>query len=130
MLNPKQMNFMIDIDGTIAAAPAIYCDLMCALKADGNRVYILSGNGNNGPSGNTWQEKCDYLNKVGVTQCWDSLTVVTGDIPAQKALWCQEHKVDVAIDNDKNNSKALIAAGVPLVLVPWATRSPQKKGKK
>jgi len=127
MLNPKQLSFMIDIDQTISADPPALCDLMCALKADGNRVYIVSGNSPNSVSGNTWQEKCDYLNKVGVTQCWDQLVVVSGDIPAQKALWCQEHGIDVAIDNSIPNAKAMIAAGTPLVLVPWATR---QKGNK
>jgi hypothetical protein len=118
------MNFLVDIDGTISADPSGLCDLMCALKASGeNTIYIVSGNGATSTSGNTWQEKCDYLQSVGVTKCWDSLTVVGGDIPAAKAQFCKDHNVDVAIDNSKPNAKAMIAAGVSLVLVPWATRS-------
>ncbi len=126
MLNPKQLSFLIDIDGSISSDPPAFCDLMCALKADGNRVYVVSGSSPDSPSGPTWADKAAYLNKVGVTQCWDQLVVVSGDIPAQKALWCQQHGIDVAIDNDKNNAQAMIQAGVALVLVPWATRTPQK----
>ena len=54
------------------------------------------------------------------------MVLVSGDIPTQKALVCQEMHIDVVIDNDKQNAQAIIAAGVPLVLVPWATRTPQK----
>lgn len=126
MINPKQLSFVLDVDGTISADPSGFCDLMCALKADGNRVYVVSGDSPDSPSGPTWQSKADYLNKIGVTQCWDQLVVVSGDIPAQKALWCQQHHVDVAIDNSIPNAKALVAAGIHLVLVPWATR---QKGK-
>lgn len=129
MSDAKQLTFAIDIDGTISADPSAFCDLMCALKAGGNIVCILTGTGKGGPSGATMQSKLDYLQSVGVTKCWDNIALVTGDIPMQKALWCQQHNVDVVIDNDKDNAKALIAAGIPLVLVPWATRTPQK-GKK
>ena len=123
MLNPKQMLFMLDADGTITADVPGFCDLMCTLKADGNRVVIVSGNSPDSPTGPTWQSKVDYLQGVGITQCWDELVVVSGDIPAAKAQWCKDNNVDVAIDNSTSNATALVFAGVPLVLVPWATRS-------
>ena len=123
MINPKVLTFMIDADGTITADVPGFCDLMCALRADGNRVVIVSGSNPDSPTGPTWQSKVAYLQSVGITQCWDELVVVSGDIPAQKALWCQQNNVDVAIDNSKPNANALVAAGLPLVLVPWATRS-------
>lgn len=124
------MNFLVDVDGSISSDPPGFCDLMCALKANGNHVFIVTGSNPDSPSGGTWASKIAYLEKVGVTQCWDTLTVVSGDVPAQKALWCQENKIDVAIDNDKRNAQAMIQAGVQLVLVPWASREPVKGGKK
>ena len=114
--------YMFDIDGTIDANPHHFCRIMCALKAQGDHVSVVSGSGNNPPSGNTFQDKCNYLCSLGVTECWDDLTVISGDIPAGKAKWAQENGCSVAFDNSKANAKALLAAGVPLVLVPWATR--------
>lgn len=121
-----QLRFALDVDGTISGDPEAYRYLMYALRDDDNYILILTGNGANGPSGGTWQSKLDYLEAVGITDCWDDMVLVSGDIPTQKALICQEMHIDVVIDNDKDNAKAIIAAGVPLVLVPWATRTPQK----
>ena len=115
--------YMFDIDGTIDADPHHFCRIMCALKAQGgNTIHVVSGSGNNPDSGNTWQEKANYLSSLGVTECWDTLTVVSGDVPTAKAKFCSDNGVSVAFDNSKANAKAILAAGTPLVLVPWATR--------
>ena len=116
------LRWMIDVDGTISADPDAVGEVMRALKSGGCYVAIVTGSNPDSPSGPTWQSKVEYLKSVGVTDCWDDLVVVSGDIPAQKAAWFQQNKIDAAIDNNVLNAKAILKAGVPLVLVPWATR--------
>ena len=113
---------LCDIDGTISAAPLQFSNLLGALQEQGNYIAIVSGSNPDSPSGATWQDKANYLQAHGVTDCWDILVVVSGDIPAAKAQWCVDNGVSVAIDNNVQNAKAMVAANVPLVLVPWATK--------
>ena len=116
-----------DIDGVISAAPEQMQTIMSGLRNEGHYVALISAiSSSPSASGNTWQSKCDFLNGVGFT-AWDELVTVEGDIPALKAQWCQDHAVQIFCDNDKRNAKAAVAAGIPLVLVPWETRTPQKK---
>lgn len=112
---------VVDLDGTISAYPTEMCDLMCALKSTGYTVVILSGSGDDPKSGNTFEDKCDLLKTLGVTQCWDTMVVVGGDIAALKAQWCKENNVSIMIDNNLANCKAALKSGVTLALVPWAS---------
>jgi hypothetical protein len=113
---------MCDIDGCISGSPEQFNTILSALKAAGHHVNIVSGDNPKSPSGPTFASKVAYLQSVGVTDCWDQLVVVTGDIPAAKAKWCKENNVQIAFDNSIPNAKAMIGVGVPLVVVPWATR--------
>ena len=121
---------MYDIDGTLSAQPHIFCQIMCALKAAGWHNAVVSGDNPDSPSGGTFQDKCNYLQSVGITECWDELVVIpspTPEIRAQiKAQWCKDNAVSVMFDNDKGNADAAVVIGVPLVLVPWATRERDK----
>lgn len=116
----------VDIDGTVDAAPSEMQGIMSALKAAGHRVSILTGTANPTATQQDFNEKSNYLNSMGCGQCWDSMTVVAHggnvNLADAKANWLSSNGVDVLIDNDKDNAKAATKAGVPLVLVPWASR--------
>ena len=117
------LRIMCDIDGTLNAAVPEMTALLRALHDAGNYVALVSGIDDNPKSGNTWQAKAQYLQSLGVTQCWDDLVVVSGDIPALKSQWCLDNNIDLAIDNSIPNARSLIDIGLPMVLVPWATRN-------
>ena len=119
---------MVDIDGTVSDYPHLLCEVLCSMKAAGDvYVAIVSGASPNSPSGGTWADKAAYLNAQDFTKCWDELVVVSGDVPALKAKWCMDHSVSMAIDNSIPNAKALTDEGVPLVLVPWKSRTKDNK---
>lgn len=101
--------------------------IMSGLRDDGHYVAIISACEPNdpSPSGNTWKSKCEFLASVGFT-AWDELVTVQGDVPVLKAQWCSDHAVQIFCDNDKRNAKAAVKIGIPLVLVPWESRTPNK----
>ena len=120
------MKIALDLDNTIDAAPIQYASMMSAWKAAGHSVVVLTGTSGEPASLAVWQAKADYLQSLGCGACWTDLTVIAsvdGDTADYKAEWCKENSVDVLIDNTKDNAKAAVSAGVPLVLVPWATRT-------
>jgi hypothetical protein len=111
-----------DIDGVISAAPEQMQTILEGLRNDGHYIAIISACENDpSPSGNTWQSKYEFLTSVGVT-AWDELVTVTGDIPKMKAQWNSDHAVQIFIDNNVQNAKASVKAGIPLVLVPWESK--------
>jgi len=119
------MKVAVDVDGTIDANPAQMRSIMSALMAAGQYVVILTGTGDGTATQTDWQNKVNYLNSLGCGECWNELVVVShtdDDLPDIKAKWCAANGVDVLIDNDKDNAKAATASGIPLVLVPWASR--------
>lgn len=112
---------VIDLDGTISAAP-IECQALCSsLMATGHRVTVLTGAGDTDANQQMWDKKAQYLSSLGMAESYSDMTVVTGNVPEQKLAYCRENSVDIAIDNSKENARAMTAY-VPLVLVPWATR--------
>ena len=122
------MKIAIDVDGTIDSTPRQLQSIMSALKAAGHTVVVLTGTQEEGgPTPADFEEKANYLNSLGCgSACYDQLEVLDGSdkekLPELKADWCKDNHVDVLVDNDKDNAKAASAAGVELVLVPWASR--------
>jgi HK97 family phage prohead protease len=122
----------IDIDGTIDAAPRPLQSVMSALKANGHTVVVLTGTQNGDPTPEDFEQKANYLNSLGCgSACYDQLEILNGtkhqDLAELKGKWCKDNGVDILIDNDKDNAKAASADGVPLVLVPWASRQGGKR---
>lgn len=120
------MRVAIDVDGTLDAAPVELQTLMIALKAAGNTVSILTGMAKEHITAEDFQIKVNYLNSLGCGESWDDMTVLGhagGPIHVDKARWCKENNVKILIDNSIKNAKAAAKAGVPLVLVPWASRT-------
>ena len=122
------MNVAFDLDNTIDAAPKQIQSLMSALMAAGHNIVVLTGTDSPIVTQDEWQAKADYLNSLGCGQCWNQLVVQShagpnDPGPVLKASWCRDNDVDVLIDNSKDNARAATAFGVPLVLVPWASRS-------
>ena len=117
----------VDLDNTIDTNPKEFQSLTTALRAAGHVVVILTGTTEHAVTQDVWRRKAEYLQELGCSECWDEMTVLANladpDYPNRKGVWCKEHGVDILIDNSKTNAKAATAAGVPLVFVPWATRS-------
>lgn len=112
---------VIDLDGTISSAP-IECHTLCSsLIAAGHRVTVLTGAGDAMADQQLWDKKAGYLSSLGMAESYTDMTVVTGNVPEQKLAYCQNNQVDIAIDNSKENARAMTQC-VPLVLVPWASR--------
>ena len=116
-----------DLDGTISAAPEQMGFILRALRAYGCRVVILTGTGDGTPPTPAgWQEKVAKLDALGCSDCWDELFLFDGNpdtLAQEKADWCQTNGVQVFIDNTRANAKTATAVGVPLCLVPWASRA-------
>ena len=120
------MKVAVDLDNTIDATPKQMQSLMSAFLAAGHSVVVLTGTAEDVATQEVWNDKQQYLNALGCSSCWSQLTVIAspdGSGSEAKAKWCEDNGVDILIDNSKDNAKAATAAGVPLVLVPWASRS-------
>jgi hypothetical protein len=121
---------MVDLDGSIDAAPGEFGPLMRALRAAGHTVSIVTGVKHNMESDpkDAYAAKVKQLDALDCGDCWDDMTVIAITDPKElakaKAEWCHQNGISCAIDNNKTNAKAMVAdAGIPLVLVPWATRT-------
>lgn len=120
------MKIAVDLDNCIDAAPKQFQSMLSAFMAAGHDVTILTGCANDPMTPDDWTEKANYLNSIGCGTCWDDMVILShanGDLPNLKAKWCDDNSVDLLIDNSKDNARAATSAGIPLVLVPWATRS-------
>ena len=120
------MKIAADIDGTIDANPDEMRSVLSALMQAGHYVVILTGTSEPPATKDDWDNKAAYLRSVGCGACYDELVVVAhkkGELGDVKAQWCVDNGVDVLIDNDKGNAKAATKLGIPLVLVPWASRT-------
>lgn len=109
-----------DIDGTIDAAPNEFQSLMSSIRASGNDVVILTGCSRETVTQDDIETKTQYLQSLGVGNCYDSLVVFSHPPAEKKAQWIKENSVDILVDNSKENARA--AMQYCLVLVPWATR--------
>lgn len=119
------MLIAVDIDGTIDATPDEMRTLMGSLMAAGHVVVVLTGIADDIATQSDFDHKANYLRSLGCGAVWDKMVVLPharGEIDLMKAQWCKDNGVDIFIDNDKANARAAIDAGIPLVLVPWASR--------
>ena len=118
------MHVVVDLDGTIDAAPNQMQELLTALKAAGHRITVLTGSSDPNVGPQDFAEKSQYLASLGCGNCWDDMTVLGAqddELSQAKADYCKSNGVDIVIDNDKTNAAAMSTV-VPIVLVPWATR--------
>lgn len=115
-----------DIDGTANAAPEQMLGLLSALKSAGNHITILTGVSDSVVTQQDFDQKSDYLSALGLSAVWDDMCVFANpagtDLADMKAQYAKSHDCAVLIDNAKANARAASAAGIPLCLVPWATR--------
>lgn len=120
------MRVAVDIDGTIDAAPRQLQSIMSALRACGHTIIVVTGSQQAPVTETDWSQKANYLNQLGCGACWDELVVLANpsgaDLPDMKSQWLADNQVDVFIDNNVANCKAATAAGIPLVLCPWASK--------
>jgi hypothetical protein len=92
------------------------------MMSAGHRITILTGVSSDTVTQQDFDDKVAYLCGLGMAESYDDMTVVAGDVSSQKALYCKDNSVDIAIDNSKSNAKAMMEY-VPCVLVPWASRT-------
>ena len=116
------MQIAIDIDGVISSAPEQMQTICAGLRADGHYITVISAiESDPSASGNSWASKAAFLTQVNFT-AWDQMVTVEGNVPKLKAQWCKNNGVQIFCDNNKKNARAAVAAGIPLVLVPWESR--------
>ena len=115
-----------DIDGTASAAPNEILAILTALRASSNHVTMLTGVSDAVVTQADFDEKVAFLTSLGLGECWDDMTVLANhpgvNLADEKAKFCVDNGCDVLIDNAKANARAASAAGIPLCLVPWASR--------
>jgi len=123
------MRVALDLDGSIDAAPRQFQSLMSSLQAAGHTVTVVTGVSDTEVTPQDFVNKANYLNQLGCGQCYDDLVVLAAhpagevdDLHDRKAQWLTDNHVHVFVDNSRQNAKSAVAAGVPLVLVPWASR--------
>jgi len=120
------MKIAVDLDNCIDATPKQMQSIMSALMAAGHSVTVLTGSSVSPLTEADWQDKANYLTSLGCGSCWDNLVILAHSVDGiadVKAKWLADNGYDVLIDNSKDNARAATAAGVNLVLVPWASRS-------
>lgn len=125
------MRVAVDIDGTLDANPREMQSIMSSLAAAGHIVSIVTGTSDGPPTQQDFDNKAAYMANLGCAECWHDLTLIahpggTDQLAQVKAKWMIDNGVDVLIDNTVANVKAASAAGVDLVLVPWASRVKDK----
>ena len=118
----------LDVEGTIDAAPAVFASWLNAMKGS-CETYVVTGMGGQGDAAN-YAGVAAYLSALGVgPELYEGIAIISGDAKEKaqaKASWLFDHGTDIFIDNDKGNAQAAIEAGIPLVLVPWASREGDK----
>lgn len=97
--------------------------LLCALRAAGHRVSVLTSCAKPNPGQSDLEEKAGYLRSLGLGNAWDTLVVMPWPPAKHKAKWCRKHDVDILIDN--NSTNAQLASESCTVLVPWNSIVPQ-----
>lgn len=120
------MKIAVDIDGTIDSNPDEMRSIMGSLMQAGHTVVVVTGTSDPVATQARWEDKVAYLRSMGCGAVWDQLVVLAhdkGELADVKAQWCSDNGVDVMIDNDKGNAKSASKIGIPLVLVPWASRT-------
>jgi hypothetical protein len=115
-----------DLDGMISANPIEMQGLLSALRAAGHSVVIITGHSGDTVTQDDWNNKLNYLNKLGCQECFDTLVVIANppgsDLAAAKANWLSDNACSIFFDNAVANVKSASAAGVPLCLVNWANK--------
>lgn len=107
-----------DVDGTLDANPPVYLSLMQALRTAGHRVVIVTGCSCGKVEPQDILDKTEYLQHLGLGECYDQLVVLADPAPENKAEWLKANHADLLIDNSKENAKLAPC----LTLVPWQTR--------
>jgi hypothetical protein len=114
-----------DVKGTLDAWPKQLGEVMTALKASGDVIYILTGISADAVAEDDETACRAYLASVGITPAmFDQLVIVPKPHPSNKAAVCVEHHIDVLFDNKKSTAELVTEAtgGTTLCVVPWATR--------
>ncbi len=100
------MNIGIDFDNTITEHPRLFKKLTDSLNA-GNVIYIISS------CDRLKQQKLEkvYEEKEGMLRRWGihyrKLMLALEPIPLNKARMCRKYKIDLMIDDDERNMRAI-----------------------
>lgn len=114
-----------DCKGTLDAFPKQLGEMMTALKAAGNIVYVLTGTSGDTVTDDQKLELRGYLASIGVVpDMYTDVLAVPEPHPDNKAQACADFNIAVLFDNKKSTADTINQAtgGKTLVLVPWATR--------
>lgn len=124
---PNQPPFIwcFDLNNTITDWAVALCAMMCALRNDGYRVIVLTGQAADTITPEIIDAKLGELRKFGAQHCYDQLVVCAapdGDVSDQKVAYMRSVGATGLVDNDKRNIKKAKKAGFLTMKVP--TRGP------
>lgn len=115
------MNVGFDTKGTLDAWPKELGEMMTALKAAENIIYVITGISAPHVSEDDVTVAKAYLSKIGITPAmYDHLVVCPAPHPTSKAAAVKEYGIDVLIDNKKATAKKVSKLGC-LALIPFST---------
>lgn len=115
------MKVGVDLDGTANADPALFHDLLKALRKAGHKVIFLTGCNSCPVTDVDKAMKASELDRLGLGKDYDKLKVFSNPPGKEKAAWCAKHDVALLIDNSMSNAQ--LAPCGTFVLVPWRTLS-------
>lgn len=105
-MSKKSRVLAVDYDNTWTAAPKLFADLGEALRSQGWRVVVLTGN----------EGAQSALSDEGYKKSYDDVIVVDSDphdeqvTASGKSQWLAENDADFLIDNNSNNCVAATRA--------------------
>lgn len=112
------MKLAIDIHGTITENPKRFSALAKAVTEDGGEVYIIHAVKVEDVKASDYEDAEKMLDEVGFDGPWDVLYCAPSPHAPSKASYCVAHGINLLIDNNKDNVKAALAAGIPAIRWP------------
>ncbi len=100
------MKIGLDYGGVISFAPDGWANTLTIAKSKGHQVYLIS----HAQKGDDLQLRRDYANELGITDLsFADLQSGSqeGEIARRKAELCQEHGIEIFIDDDLHRVEAV-----------------------
>ncbi len=112
------MHVGIDIDHTITRNPKILAKFAKNVKRQDGTVSIVHGIDDDQATGADYETAKQKLHDAGFDGLFDNIYCAPPPHATTKAAYCAAQGVDLMVDNNKDNCKAVSALGVPAIRWP------------